>query len=80
MWGFKRADCMITVTRLNHSSMVLNSDLIEHIESSPDTVITLTNDRKLTVQETSDEIVEMVRAWRRSLMAAEFPANMVSRS
>jgi flagellar protein FlbD len=71
---------MINVTRLNHSSLVLNCDLIEHIESSPDTVITLTNDRKLTVQETSDEVVEKVRVWRRSLLSPDYPANTVSRS
>ena len=70
---------MINVTRLNHSSLVLNCDLIEHIESSPDTVITLTNDRKLTVQESPDEVIDKVRTWRRSLFSAEHPANVVSR-
>lgn len=71
---------MINVTRLNHTSLVLNCDLIEHIESSPDTVITLTNDRKITVQETAAEVVDRVRAWRRSLLSPEFPANTVSTS
>ncbi|HVY91226.1 MAG TPA: flagellar FlbD family protein [Bryobacteraceae bacterium] len=64
---------MIKVTRLNRTCLVLNSDLIEFIESAPDTVITLTNDRKLTVQETVEEVVEKVRAWRRSLMSPDFP-------
>lgn len=64
---------MISVTRLNHSSLVLNSDLIEFIESAPDTVITLTNDRKLTVQESAEEVIEKVRAWRRSLLSPDFP-------
>jgi flagellar protein FlbD len=68
---------MINVTRLNRSSLVLNSDLIEQIESSPDTVITLTNDRKLTVQETATEVVERIRAWRRSLLATEVSASAV---
>jgi flagellar protein FlbD len=71
---------MINVTRLNRSSLVLNCDLIVHIESSPDTVITLTTDRKLTVEETTDEVVEKIRAWRRSLLSPEFPASMVSPS
>ena len=66
---------MINVTRLNRSSLILNCDLIEHIESSPDTVITLTNDRTITVQETAEEIVERIRAWRRLIMAPDFPAN-----
>ena len=47
---------MIHVTRLNQSSIVLNCDLIEQIESTPDTVITLVNNQKLTVLETADEI------------------------
>lgn len=68
---------MINVTRLNRSSLVLNCDLIEHIESSPDTVITLTNDRTITVQETAEEIINRVRAWRRSLLSPEFSASTV---
>jgi flagellar protein FlbD len=77
MWLIEKKD-MINVTRLNRSSLVLNCDLIEHIESSPDTVITLTNDRKITVQETAEEIIARVRAWRRSLLSPDFPANTVS--
>lgn len=62
---------MINVTRLNRSSLVLNCDLIEFIESAPDTVITLTNDRKITVQETAEEVIDKIRAWRRSLLSSE---------
>ena len=40
---------MIRLTRLNHAPMVLNSDLIEHIDVTPDTVITLTNGQILRV-------------------------------
>lgn len=60
---------MIPVTRLNQSSIVLNSDLIEQIESTPDTLITLTNNQKLVVLETPDEIVERIRRYRRSILA-----------
>ena len=59
---------MIHVTRLNQSSVVLNSDLIEQIESTPDTLITLTNNQKLIVLETPDEIVERIRLYRRSIL------------
>ena len=38
---------MIRLTRLNHAPIVVNSDLIEHIDSTPDTVITLTNGQVL---------------------------------
>jgi flagellar protein FlbD len=60
---------MIDVTRLDRSSVVLNCDLIESIENTPDTVITLTNDRKITVLEAAEEIVRRVRVWRRSLLS-----------
>jgi len=69
---------MINVKRLNHSSLILNCDLIEHIESSPDTVLTLTNGQKITVQETAAEVVERIRAWRRSLLSSEFPSSGLS--
>ena len=59
---------MIYVTRLNHSSVVLNSDLIEHIEATPDTVITLTTGQRITVRESAAEVVESVRAWRHSIL------------
>jgi flagellar protein FlbD len=58
---------MIQVTRLNQSSIVLNSDLIEQIESTPDTLITLTNNQKLIVLETAAEVVERIRLYRRSI-------------
>ncbi len=64
---------MIYVTRLNHSSVVLNCDLIEHIEATPDTVITLTSGQKITVLETAEEIIERVRAWRHSLLSSDPP-------
>ena len=65
---------MINVTRLNRSSLVLNCDLIEFIESAPDTVITLTTDRKITVQETVEDVIEKIRTWRRSLLLPDYPA------
>lgn len=59
---------MIRVTRLNHTPMILNSDLIEHIEMTPDTVIALTSGQKYMVLETTDEIVERVVSFRQSLL------------
>ncbi len=50
--------------------LILNSDLIEHIEPGQDTVISLTNGQKFLVMETADEVVERVSAYRRSLYTA----------
>ena len=58
---------MIHLTRLNHVPLVVNSDLIEHIEVTPDTVIVLTTGQKFLVLETADEVIERVVKFRRSL-------------
>src|SRR5579884_3795324 len=58
---------MIRLTRLNRAPLVLNSDLIEHVEATPDTVIALTNGQKIMVLESPEEIVQRVVDFRRSL-------------
>jgi flagellar protein FlbD len=73
---------MIYVTRLNHKPLVINSDLIELIEMTPDTVISLTTGEKIMVLETSDELVERVVNFRRSIAGGPLrpvpPATRVS--
>ncbi len=56
---------MIRVTRLNDTSLLLNADLIEFIESTPDTIISLTTGRKILVKESPDEIVARVLEFKR---------------
>lgn len=58
---------MIRLTRLNRVTVVLNSDLIEHIEETPDTVITLTTGQILRVRETAREVVDRVVEFRRRI-------------
>ena len=58
---------MIKVTRLNSKEYYINFDLIETIEQTPDTVITLTNGKKLIVEESMDEVVRLVIEYRRSI-------------
>lgn len=59
---------MIRLTRLNGRPLVLNSDLIKFLERAPDTVITLTNGEKVIVRESEEEVVQLVREFRRSMM------------
>ncbi len=59
---------MIQLTRLNHVPLVLNSDLIEHIEVTPDTVITLSSGQKIMVLEAAEDVVARVVAFRRSVL------------
>lgn len=61
---------MIRLTRLNHAPLVLNADLIEHIEITPDTVITLITGQKMMVRESANEVVRRVVAFRRSIYNA----------
>ncbi|NLK98696.1 MAG: flagellar FlbD family protein, partial [Epulopiscium sp.] len=48
---------MIKVTRLNDTQIVINAELIEFVEETPDTVITMTTGRKIVVKETVDEVI-----------------------
>ena len=58
---------MVHLTRINHSPLILNSDLIEHVQSTPDTVITLTNGHNYLVLESPDEVVNRVVGFRRRI-------------
>ncbi|MCK8058764.1 MULTISPECIES: flagellar FlbD family protein [unclassified Fusibacter] len=51
---------MIKVSRLNGKEFIVNCDLIEFIESTPDTVITLSTDKKIIVSESIDEVIERI--------------------
>jgi flagellar protein FlbD len=69
-----KASRMVQLTRINHIPLVLNSDLIELIEITPDTVISLTNGQKLMVLETPEEIVRKVIEFRRAIHSCIPPA------
>ena len=51
---------MITVTKINDRDIVVNCDLIELIESTPDTTLTTTTGRKIMVLDTVEEVVQKV--------------------
>ncbi|MBZ4666233.1 flagellar FlbD family protein [Mahella sp.] len=56
---------MIKLTRLNGKEFVVNDDLIEMMEATPDTVITMTNGSKIVVSESVDEVIKRIIAFRR---------------
>ncbi len=56
---------MIEVTRLNGKKLILNAELIETMESTPDTVITLTGGNKYVVGETTEELIRKVTKYKR---------------
>lgn len=64
---------MIQLTRLNHVPLIVNSDLIEHVEVTPDTVVALTTGQKFLVLESAEDVVEKVIQFRRAILAAGCP-------
>jgi flagellar protein FlbD len=56
---------MIAVTRLDGSPILLNEDLIETIEQTPDTVLSLVNGHKLMVRDDPAQLVQRVIDFRR---------------
>ena len=58
---------MIKVTRLNGIPFVINAELIQFIEETPDTVITMTTHEKVLVKESADEVIRRVVEFGRSL-------------
>lgn len=58
---------MIKLTRFQGKEFYLNSDLIEYIESNPDTVITLTTGKKIVIKEKPEEIVERIIQFRKEI-------------
>lgn len=60
---------VIMLTRLSGSVFALNSDLIERVDATPDTVITLVDGAKYVVSESLEYVVAAVRAYRSGVIA-----------
>ena len=60
---------MIDVTRMNGKQFALNSDLIETIEETPDTVLTLTTGKKIIVKESRQEVKNLVKLYRKEIFS-----------
>lgn len=56
---------MIEVTKINGSKLLVNTNLIESVEETPDTVITLTSGKKIIVKESRHEVKNLVKLTRR---------------
>lgn len=60
---------MIEVTKINGVKMLVNTSLIETVEETPDTMITLTSGKKLIVKESRQEVKELVRITRKDVFS-----------
>lgn len=58
---------MIKVTRLNDSVLMINVEMIQSLQATPDTVITFTNHDRLMVKEPVEEISQRIVEYQRSV-------------
>jgi flagellar protein FlbD len=64
---------MIRLTRINRVPLVLNADLIEHLETTPDTIVSMTNGQKFVVLESSEDVIRKVIEFRREILKSGSP-------
>lgn len=65
---------LINITHLKGNKFYLNPEMIQTIEATPDTVITLENNKILVVRESPEEICEMYLDYRRKISTGFDPA------
>ncbi len=65
---------MIRVTRLDGTSIVVNIDLVQWVERTPDTVLSLVSGEKLVVRESPEQLVAGVLEFRRAVHRGACPS------
>lgn len=60
---------MIEITKLGGQKVLINPDLIEFVEETPDTVISFTTGRKIIVKESRQEVKNLVKSYRKDIFA-----------
>jgi flagellar protein FlbD len=61
---------VIFITRTNGTKLYINPELIQTVEATPDTVVTLVNNKKMIARDTPQEIAERFIDYRRQVMAS----------
>ena len=65
---------MIDLTRMNGLKITVNTDLIQSVEETPDTLLTFTSGQKLLVKESRQEVLELIKSYKKEIMTAAFAA------
>ena len=60
---------MIEVTKINGVKVLINPDLIELVEETPDTVVSFTTGRKIIIKESRQDIKALVKSYRKDIFA-----------
>lgn len=58
---------LVRVHRLNNQEFLVNCELIEFVEETPNTVISMVSGRKLVVSETSEEVKSLIIEYKRKI-------------
>lgn len=59
---------MITVTRINGQPITLNAEMIEFVESTPDTIVTMANGKKIIIKEPVQEVIDRVIVYKKKCL------------
>ena len=68
-WRFN----MIEVTKINGVKVLINPDLIELVEETPDTVVSFTTGRKIIIKESRQDIKDLVKSYRKDIFFFFYP-------
>jgi flagellar protein FlbD len=60
---------MIEVTKINGTKVLINPDLMEIVEETPDTVVSFTTGRKIIVKESRQDVKNLVKSYRKDIFA-----------
>ncbi len=63
---------MIKVTRLNGKELYINCEHIEFVESTPDTIITLLNEKKIIVSDSVEQVVDKIIGYKSKVVALPY--------
>lgn len=58
---------MIKVNKINNVEIVINAEFIESIESTPDTTITLSTNKKIIVTQSVDDVIDKVIEYKQNI-------------
>ena len=58
---------MIKVQKINKKDLIINAELIEFVETTPDTIISMTTGKKIIVRDTPEELIKKVIEYRREI-------------
>ena len=62
-------DTVIIVTRLNGTQFAINPDLLQRIDTTPDTILTLVDGTKFIVKEPMEQVIDLITSYRATLVA-----------